>query len=195
MATIYGYIRVSTMEQKIERQIQIIKDEVPNIIEKNIYIDKKSGKNFERKNYLKLKKKVRKGDTIIFTELSRLSRNYYEISEEIRYYKNNGINLRFLDMPFLNVDSDDLTQNLVNDICIQLFAYVAQKERELNVQRTKDGLRAARAKGKRIGRPSISREIRQEVIFMKKQNMTPKEISIKYKISLKSVYNILNENK
>ena len=67
MATIYGYIRVSTMEQKIERQIQIIKDEVPNIIEKNIYIDKKSGKNFERKNYLKLKKKVRKGDTIIFS--------------------------------------------------------------------------------------------------------------------------------
>lgn len=192
---VYAYIRVSTLEQKVERQIKLIKEEFPEIIDKYIYIDKKSGKNFDRKNYLKLRKKAKKGDVIIFTELSRLSRNYYDISEEIRYYKNSGIKLKFLDMPFLNVDSDDLTQSLINDICVQIFAYVAQKEREVNAQRTKAGLRVAKAKGKRIGRPKISPDIRQKVVYYRGKNIPTKEISKSLKISLKSVYNIINEEK
>lgn len=152
MAKTYGYIRVSTKEQNEERQV-IALDEF-GVSKSNTYVDKQSGKDFERQNYKKLMRKMKSGDTLVIKSIDRLGRNYDEILEQWRYItKEKQAYIVVLDMPLLDTRrSNDLTGTLIADIVLQLLSYVAQTERENIRQRQAEGIAAAKARGVKFGR-------------------------------------------
>ena len=147
MSSIYGYIRVSTQEQNETRQ-QIALSAV-GVAEDMIYMDKLSGKDFNRPEYKKLLRKLKKNDLLYIKSIDRLGRNYEEILEQWRIItKEKRSNIRVLDMPLLDTSSSrDLTGTLIADIVLQLLSYVAQNERENIRQRQAEGIAAAKARG------------------------------------------------
>ena len=152
----YAYIRVSTKEQSIERQLLALKPY--NILEKNIYCDYQSGKDFARPAYQKLIKKLKEGDLLIVKSIDRLGRNYSEILTQWQYItKERKTDILVLDMQLLDTRhrSGDLTGTLIADLVLQIFAYVAQTEREFIRQRQAEGIIAAKLNGKKLGRPQI----------------------------------------
>lgn len=153
----YGYARVSTREQNEQRQIIAL--EQYGIKRENIYLDKQSGKDFNRINYKVLISKVNEGDTIIIKSIDRLGRNYEEIIEEWRKItKEKGCNIIVIDMPLLDTKKDkDLTGTLISDIVLQLLSYVAETERAFIRQRQAEGIAAAKEKGVKFGRKPIIR--------------------------------------
>ena len=153
MANIYGYIRVSTRDQNEDRQLIALRE--LNIPEKNIFMDKQSGKDFNRPQYKRLVRKLKKDDLLYIKSIDRLGRNYAEILEQWRLLtQTKGIDIVVLDMPLLDTrQSRDLTGTLIADIVLQLLSYVAQTEREFIHQRQKEGIAAAKARGIRFGRP------------------------------------------
>lgn len=148
----YGYVRVSTKDQNPERQLIALKEcEVPL---KNIYLDKMSGKNFERPQYMKLLKRLKKGDLLIIKSIDRLGRNYGEILEQWRRItKEIGADIQVLDMPLLNtaVSQENLTGVFISDLVLQILAYVAETERSFIKQRQAEGIAAAKARGVKFG--------------------------------------------
>lgn len=148
----YGYARVSTKEQNEERQLVALKDF--GISEKNIFIDKQSGKDFNRENYNKLLNTMTHNDTLVIKSIDRLGRNYEEILEQWRTLtKEKAISIVVLDMPLLDTRrSKDLTGTLISDIVLQLLSYVAQTEREFIRQRQKEGIYLAKKRGVKFGR-------------------------------------------
>ena len=152
---IYGYIRVSTREQNEDRQVIALRE--VGVPERNVYIDKQSGKDFERPQYKKLLRKMKKDDLLYIKSIDRLGRNYAEILEQWRFLtKEKGIDIVVLDMPLLDTRQDrDLTGTLIADIVLQLLSYVAQTEREFIHQRQREGIAAAKARGVRFGREAI----------------------------------------
>lgn len=150
---IYGYGRVSTKDQNENRQL----DEFfkLGIKEKNIFIDKQSGKDFERPAYKKLLRKLKKDDLLIVKSIDRLGRNYHDILEEWkRITKELGADVRILDMPLLDTTkSKDLLGTLISDIVLQLLSFVAENERANIRQRQAEGIAAAKKRGVRFGRP------------------------------------------
>ena len=154
MAQIYGYVRVSSVDQNEERQIvELLKR---NVLCKNIYIDKKSGKSFERSQYKRLVKKLKQGDLLYILSIDRLGRNYLEIQEQWRMLtKEKGINICVIDMPLLDTRSGkDLMGTFIADLVLQILSFVAQNERENIRQRQKEGIEAAKQRGVRFGRPT-----------------------------------------
>jgi DNA invertase Pin-like site-specific DNA recombinase len=149
---IYGYARVSSREQNEERQIIALSEF--GIEGQDIYTDKQSGKDFERKQYRKLMKKLKSGDTLVIKSIDRLGRNYEEILEQWRFItKTRQAAIVVLDMPLLDTRRDrDLTGKLIADIVLQLLSYVAQTEREFIRQRQAEGIAAAQARGIKLGR-------------------------------------------
>jgi DNA invertase Pin-like site-specific DNA recombinase len=152
--TTYAYIRVSSKSQCIDRQL----DEIYklNIPEKNIFIDMESGKNFNRINYLRLKKKLRKGDLVIVKSIDRLGRNYQMIIDEwSEITKVIQADIKVLDMPLLDtrVQPDNLVGKFISDIVLQILSFVAENERENIRQRQAEGIRIAKEKGVHLGRP------------------------------------------
>lgn len=150
---IYGYVRVSTRDQNEDRQLIAMSEfGVPR---KNVYVEKCSGKDFNRPIYCRLIKKLKPGDTLVIKSVDRLGRNYNEILEQWRYItKEKLAAIVVLDMPLLDTrQGKDLTGNLIADIVLQLLSYVAQTEREFNHQRQAEGIAAAKARGVRLGRP------------------------------------------
>lgn len=150
---VYGYIRVSTKEQNIDRQkIALLKYGVP---ENAILVDKESGKDFERPQYKRLIKKLKPGDNLVIKSIDRLGRNYDEILKQWQYLsKELHVDIVVLDMPLLNTrQGKDLTGTLIADIVLELLSYVAQTEREFIRQRQAEGIAAAKARGVRLGRP------------------------------------------
>lgn len=150
---IYGYVRVSTKEQNEERQLIALREfQIPP---KKIYIDKLSGKDFNRPQYKRLLKKLREGDVLVVKSIDRLGRNYVEILEQWRVVtKEKQADIVVLDMPLLDTRRNrDLTGTLIADIVLQLLSYVAQAERENIRQRQAEGIAAAKARGVRFGRP------------------------------------------
>ena len=148
----YGYIRVSTKEQNPERQILAMKEQ--KIDEKNIFIDKMSGQDFSRPQYLKLISKLCKGDVLVIKSIDRLGRNYGEILEQWRNItKNIGADIQVIDMPLLNTNSsrDDLTGIFISDLVLQILAYVAETERSFIRQRQAEGIAAAKQRGVHFG--------------------------------------------
>ena len=160
----YGYVRVSTREQNELRQVVALKEF--GISEKRIYVDKQSGKDFERPNYKRLMRKLKGGDTIVIKSIDRLGRNYDEILEQWRVItKEKGVSIVVLDMPLLNTaQSKDLTGTLIADIVLQLLSYVAQTEREFIRQRQAEGIAAAKARGVKFGRPTMEHPTEYEQI-------------------------------
>ena len=148
----YGYARVSTKEQNEERQIIALKEF--GISQRSIYIDKQSGKDFNRQNYQKLLRKIKKGDTLVIKSIDRLGRNYEEILEQWRVIsKEKCAAIVVLAMPLLDTRQNrDLTGTLIADIVLQLLSYVAQTEREFIRQRQAEGIAAAKARGVKFGR-------------------------------------------
>lgn len=148
----YGYIRVSTKEQNEQRQVIALREF--GIEERRIYMDKQSGKDFEREQYKKLVRKLKAGDTLVIKSIDRLGRNYDEILEQWRIItKEKQTAIVVLDMPLLDTRQNrDLTGTLIADIVLQLLSYVAQTEREFIHQRQAEGIAAAKARGVQFGR-------------------------------------------
>ena len=150
---IYGYVRVSTKDQNEDRQmIAMLEFPVP---EKNIVIEKQSGKDFNRPRYRRLIRKMKKGDLLVIKSIDRLGRNYEEIIQQWRHLtKEKGIDIVVLDMALLDTrEGKDLTGTLIADLVLQILSYVAQTEREAIRQRQREGIRAAQLAGVRFGRP------------------------------------------
>ena len=149
----YGYIRVSTREQNEDRQLIALREmDVP---ERNIFLDKQSGKDFNRPNYKKLIRKLKKDDLLYIKSIDRLGRNYEEILEQWRVLtKDKGVDIVVLDMPLLDTRrGKDLMGTFLSDIVLQVLSFVAENERTNIRQRQAEGIAAAKAKGVRFGRP------------------------------------------
>lgn len=149
----YGYVRVSTKEQNEDRQLLALKDyQIP---EDNIFIDKSSGKDFDRPEYQRMLSILQAGDVVVVESIDRLGRNYEEILEQWKMLnKTKGIDIVVLDMPLLDTRKNlDLVGTVITDIVLQLLSYVAQTEREKIKQRQADGIVAAQQKGIKFGKP------------------------------------------
>ena len=153
----YGYARVSTREQNEERQLIALREFGLN--NGQIILDMQSGKDFDRRGYRRLLRKLKHGDTLVIKSIDRLGRNYEEILEQWRIItKEKGAAIVVLDMPLLDTRrSRDLTGTLIADIVLQLLSYVAQTEREFTRQRQAEGISAAKARGVQFGRPRKER--------------------------------------
>ena len=153
-SNIYGYVRVSTKEQNENRQL-IALQAFP-VSEKNIYMDKLSGKDFNRPQYRRLLKKLRPGDLLVVKSIDRFGRNYEEILQQWRVItKEKRADVLVLDMPLLDTrkSGNDLTGTFVADLVLQILSYVAQPERENIHQRQMEGIAAAKLRGVKFGRP------------------------------------------
>lgn len=157
MGRIYGYIRVSSKDQNEDRQlIALSKYKIP---QKDLYLDKKSGKDFDRPAYQHMMKRLKPGDLLIVKSIDRLGRNYDEIIKQWRLItKEKGADIKVVDMPLLDTrNGRDLTGILIADIVLQLLSYVAQTERENIHQRQAEGIAAAQQRGVCFGRPQIAK--------------------------------------
>ena len=155
MAITYGYVRVSSQEQNEDRQLDALR--VLEIAEQNIFIDKQSGKDFERPQYKRLIRKVKREDLIYIKSIDRLGRNYSEIQEQWRYLtKEKGADIVVLDMPLLDTRrGKDLMGTFLSDIVLQVLSFAAENERTNIRQRQAEGIAAAKARGVKFGRPQI----------------------------------------
>jgi DNA invertase Pin-like site-specific DNA recombinase len=150
---IYGYIRVSTREQNEDRQLVALRE--LSIEEDNLFVDKQSGKDFERPRYRQMVRKLKKDDLLYVKSIDRLGRNYGEILEQWRILtKEKGIDIVVLDMPLLDTRrGKDLMGTFLSDIVLQVLSFVAENERANIRQRQAEGIAAAKARGVRFGRP------------------------------------------
>ena len=150
-----GYARVSSIGQKEDRQLdELLKYGVE---ERHIFVDKQSGKDFNRAAYIKMYKTLKKGDLLVIKSLDRLGRNYTEIQEEWRKItKKRGADIVVLDMPLLDTtQSKDLIGTLISDLVLQLLSFVSENERNNILQRQKEGIAAAHKRGVKFGRPAM----------------------------------------
>lgn len=179
MSQIYGYIRVSTKEQNEDRQITALS--ICKIPRKNLFMDKQSGKDFNRPAYRRLIKKLKPGDLLIIKSIDRLGRNYEEILEQWRIItKEIHADIRVLDMPLLDTSSSrDLTGTLIADIVLQVLSYVAQNERENIRQRQTEGIAAAKSRGVRFGREetSMPEDFEEWYFKWRRKEITGKELT------------------
>ena len=153
MSSCYGYIRVSSRDQNEDRQLIAMQE--LNIPPTHVYIDKQSGKDFNRPKYKRLLRKLRRDDLLYIKSIDRLGRNYGEILEQWRILtKEKGIDIVVLDMPLLDTSrGKDLMGTFLSDIVLQVLSFVAENERTNIRQRQAEGIAAAKAKGVRFGRP------------------------------------------
>lgn len=153
MADTYAYIRVSSRDQNEDRQIIALRE--LNIPEKNIFMDKQSGKDFDRPAYKRMVRRMKKDDLLYIKSIDRLGRNYEEIQNQWRILtKEKGVDIVVLDMPLLDTRrGKDLVGTFLSDIVLQVLSFVAEKERANIRQRQAEGIAAAKAKGVRFGRP------------------------------------------
>lgn len=152
--TVYGYIRVSTKEQNEDRQRIALQGF--SVLEKNIFMDKQSGKDFIRPAYQRLLKKMKEKDVLVIQSIDRLGRNYEEILEQWRILtRKKRVDIVVLDMPLLDTrdKNKDLTGTFVADLVLQILSYVAQNERENIRKRQAEGIAAAKERGVRFGNP------------------------------------------
>lgn len=151
--SVYGYVRVSSVEQNEDRQLLAL--EKVGVAKRNIFIDKQSGKDFERPRYKRLVKKLKPGDLLYIQSIDRLGRNYLEIQEQWRILtKDKGIDICVIDMPLLNTrNGKDLLGTFIADLVLQILSFVAQTERENIRTRQAQGIAAAKSRGVKFGRP------------------------------------------
>lgn len=169
----FAYLRVSTKDQNLDRQresvLKYCEDNNIEIQERDIITDKQSGKDFNREGYQTLKNSLlRSGDTLIIKELDRLGRDMTMIKEEWQFLERKGISIVVIDTPILNtVGKSDLEKTLISNIVFELLSYMAEKERLKIKQRQAEGIAAAKSKGKKFGRPTISYPDNWEEIYTK----------------------------
>lgn len=167
----YGYIRVSTKEQNIDRQMTALIKQ--GLVKENIFIDKASGKDFNRKGYKKMLRRIKKNDEVFIKSIDRLGRNYEEIISQWKYLtKKKEVNLIVIDFPLLDTRKkvDGITGAFIADIVLQVMSYVAQIERENTHKRQMEGIKEAQKRGVRFGRKTIEKPCNYEdVVRMWKQ--------------------------
>lgn len=192
---IYGYVRVSSTDQNEDRQMLALKKQ--NIADKNIYIDKLSGKDFNRPAYKKLIKKLKSGDLLYILSIDRLGRNYEEIQNQWRVLtKEIGADICVIDMPLLDTrQGKDLMGTFIADLVLQILSFVAQNERKNIRKRQLQGIAAAKAKGVRFSRPE--KDIPAEFISLirewEKKKIALAEILNMCQISESTFYRRLRE--
>jgi len=150
---IYGYARVSSTDQNEERQVIALQEK--GVVKENLFIDKQSGKDFERAQYKQLINQLKAGDLLYIASIDRLGRNYEEILNQWRILtREKGVDIVVLDMPALDTTrSKDLLGTFISDLVLQLLSFVAQNERENIRKRQAEGIAAAKARGVKFGRP------------------------------------------
>ena len=191
----YGYVRVSTTQQNIDRQIDALLE--LKLDKSCIYIDYESGKDFNRKNYKKLIKKLKKDDLVIIKSIDRLGRNYSMIIDEWRLItKEKEADIMVIDMPLLDtrIEGKNLVGKLISDIVLQILSFVAQNERENIKLRQAEGIKAAKARGVKFGRPKIDLPKNFEIVAKQYLNkeITNKEALQKLEMSKGSFYRYLH---
>ena len=152
----YGYARVSTIAQNLDRQLEELTR--LGLDEKHIYTDKESGKDFNRTNYKKLCRKLKQGDVLFIKAIDRLGRNYNMVLDEWRILtKEKGIDIVVIDMPLLDtrIEGKNLVGKFIADVVLQVLSFVAENERETMRQRQAEGIRIAKQKGIKFGRPGL----------------------------------------
>lgn len=156
MGSIYGYIRVSSTDQNEDRQTAAMHK--AGVLEPNIYMDKQSGKDFNRPQYTKLAGRLKKGDLLYILSIDRLGRNYEEIQNQWRILKKEiGIDICVIDMPLLDTrNGKDLMGTFIADLVLQILSFVAESKRSNIRKRQEQGIAAAKAKGVKFGRPGVA---------------------------------------
>lgn len=153
----YGYARVSTKEQNLDRQIAALREHIED--ERDIITDKESGKSMDRPGYLYLRERLlREGDTLIVKSLDRLGRNKEAVKAELEYYKARHIRVQVLDLPTTMIDLPEEQAwigDMVNNILIEVYASIAEQERMTIRQRQAEGIAAAKAQGRNLGRRAV----------------------------------------
>ena len=186
----YGYVRVSTKDQNEDRQL--IAMEENEVFSSNIYVDKQSGKDFNRPMYRKLVKRMRKDDILYIKSIDRLGRNYEEIIEQWRMLtKEKKIDIVVIDMPLLDTRrGKDLMGAFLSDIVLALLSYVADNERCNIRQRQHEGIVAARIRGVKFGRPvkSIPKNFKEIVQMWCKKEISAKQAAAMSQIPLSTFY-------
>ena len=194
---IYGYIRVSSTDQNEDRQK--ISLEGLDIPIKNIYMDKQSGKDFNRPNYKRLIRKLRNGDILYIKSIDRLGRNYEEIQNQWRIItKEIGADVVVLDMPLLDTRKDkNLLGTFISDIVLQLLSFVAENERINIRQRQTEGIAAAKKRGVKFGRPvkELPGDFDEIVRRWERKELSTQEILKTYTISESTFYRRLREHR
>ena len=167
----YYYARVSSKDQNLDRQIAAFK--ALGAKDWEIITDKESGKDFDREGYQYLKKQLlRRGDTLVIKSLDRLSRNKIDIHNELRYFKENGIRLKVIDLPTTMMDfpeGQEWVFEMINNILIEVLGTIAEQERETIRKRQAEGIEVAKAKGKHLGRPTVKVPANWDEVYAKWQ--------------------------
>ena len=185
MEKIFGYARVSSKDQNLDRQIEeLIKYGVE---ERDIIVDKQSGKDFNRNGYKTLKYNLlRNGDTLVIKELDRLGRNMEQIKVEWKELEDVGVNLVVIDNPILNTaGKTDLEKKLISNIVFELLSYMSEKERLKIKQRQAEGIKIAKEKGKKSGRPKVGYPDNWEEVYNRWLNKEITAVVAMYELNLK----------
>ena len=194
---IYGYVRVSSQEQNEDRQLIAMAES--GVARGNIFIDKQSGKDFERPNYKRLMKRLRPGDTLIIKSIDRLGRNYEEIQNQWRIItKEKKVDIVVIDMPLLDTRRDkNLLGTFISDLVLQLLSFISENERTTIRQRQAEGIAAAKKRGVRFGRPTKEAppDFDELIAKWQKKEMPLDEILRQYGMSESTFYRRLRERK
>lgn len=194
---IFGYARVSSREQNLDRQIVALKQYVD---EQNILTNKFSGKDLERPAYQALKGALglREGDTLVITSLDRLSRNKEDIKNELQWFQKKKVRLKILDLPTSLIEVPDGQQwiiDMIQNILIEVLASIAEQERLTIRKRQREGIEAAKAKGKHLGRPRVQQPEEFEDIYIqwKRKEITAVGAMRKMKLSSSTFYRMVKQ--
>ena len=192
---IYGYVRVSSLDQNEDRQLIALQE--VHIPPKNIFMDKQSGKDFNRPNYKKMIRKLKAGDLLYIHSIDRLGRNYEEIQNQWRFLtKEIGIDVCVIDMPLLDTrNGKDLMGTFIADLVLQILSFVAQNERENIKKRQAEGIAAAKAKGVKFGRPEkqVPADFEKMIAEWEKKRLPLSEILRQCNMSEATFYRRLRE--
>lgn len=194
---IFGYARVSSKDQNLDRQILALEEYVER---KNIVVDKASGANLNREGYKALKGALglRAGDTLYITSLDRLSRNKRQIKEELQWFKDNNIRLKILDLPTSLIEvppGQKWLIEMITDLLVEVLASMAQQERLTTKKRQREGIEAAKKKGKHLGRPRLMRpaEFEKYYVAWKSREITAKYAMKQLNLPSSSFYKLVKQ--
>ena len=192
----YGYVRVSSKQQHTDRQIQALIEK--GVDERLIFVDKQSGKDFNREQYQILKNALRNGDTLYIKSLDRLGRNYSQMKTEFASLVELGVNIVILDMPLIDTrEKDDLMKRFLNDIVIQVLSFVAESERSFSKERQFEGIKCAKARGVKFGRPRIDYPENWNSVIKRWENKEISGVQAQRELGLKhnTFYNLYRKQK
>ncbi len=197
MTRVYGYVRISSTDQNEDRQLDAMESRA--VPQKNIYVDKVSGKDFHREQYLKMVKKLCSGDLLFIVSIDRLGRDYEEVQNQWRILtKEIGIDICVIDMPLLDTrNGKDLMGTFIADLVLQILSFVAHSERENIRQRQAEGIAAAKARGVKFGRPKVPLPADFEMIVeeWKTHKITEEEAVKRCGVSRATFYHWMQEGK